>query len=303
MGFFAPLISAYGALSTASKVQIAASAIGGAASYMSAKQQRKQAIADQDKQFVRMRNAAERAGFNPLTVLRATGGQGFTGLPTISKAAAFGNAAAGIFDAVRQSPIDKYNKEVRDLEIKQRKAELKIAGLTIGKMSKPKVNNISNIPSGMTVLKEKTKANVTTDEGVDLPNDPMIPQGYTVPKEVMEQFPVHLGGVSLSGSPMSPAAVIEEQYGEAISWLYGPAKVVGDIYYTGMKAAVDAGAVGYNFPPRGKMSKARLEQIRKHNSGAGSVKQNYKIHREDILLGVMPPLSQEHFIKNGKQVF
>lgn len=124
MGFFAPLINAFGALSTASKIQIASSVVGGAASYAAAKEQRKQAIADQDNQYVRMRNAAQRAGFNPLTVMRATGGQGFTGLPTISKAAAFGNAAAGIFDAFRQSPIDKYNKEVRELEIKQRKATI-----------------------------------------------------------------------------------------------------------------------------------------------------------------------------------
>lgn len=124
MGFITAAINAFGALSTASKVQIASSVIGGAASYAAAQEQRKQAIADQDNQYVRMRNAAQRAGFNPLTVMRATGGAGFTGLPTISKAAAFGNAAAGIFDAVRQAPIDKYKKEVRDLEIKQRRASI-----------------------------------------------------------------------------------------------------------------------------------------------------------------------------------
>ena len=38
-----------------------------AASYYSAKEQRKQAKKDQANQFVRMRNAAQRAGFNPLT--------------------------------------------------------------------------------------------------------------------------------------------------------------------------------------------------------------------------------------------
>jgi len=125
MGFFAGLLSSLGGLSTATKLTIASNVVGGVASYASAKQQRKQAIADQDNQYVRMRNAAQRAGFNPLTVMRATGGQGFTGLPVISKAASFGNAAAGIFDAVRQAPIDKYNKEVRDLEIKQRKETIK----------------------------------------------------------------------------------------------------------------------------------------------------------------------------------
>jgi hypothetical protein len=113
-----------GGLSAGAKLSIASSVVSGLSSYAAAKAQRKQAIADQDNQYVRMRNAAQRAGFNPLTVLRATGGQGFTGLPVISKAAAFGNMAAGIFDAVRQSPIDKYNKEIRGLEKKQRKASI-----------------------------------------------------------------------------------------------------------------------------------------------------------------------------------
>lgn len=121
-----PIFAALAGLSAASKLSIAGSVVSGLLSYKSAKERRKQAIADQDNQYVRMRNAAERAGFNPLTVLRATGGQGFTALPTISKAAAFGNAAAGIFDAVQQSPIDKYNKKLRELELEQRRAEIKL---------------------------------------------------------------------------------------------------------------------------------------------------------------------------------
>jgi type II secretory pathway pseudopilin PulG len=109
--------------------QIASAVVGSLFSYKAAQEQRRQAINDQDNQFVRMRNAAQRAGFNPLTVLRNTGGQGFTGLPTISKAAAFGNAAAGIFDAFRQAPIDKYNKQVRDLTLKGMKADIAYTGI------------------------------------------------------------------------------------------------------------------------------------------------------------------------------
>ena len=103
---------------------IASAVVGSLFSYKAAQEQRSQAIKDQDNQFVRMRDAAQRAGFNPLTVLRNTGGQGFIGLPTISKAAAFGNAAAGIFDAYRHAPIDKYNKQVRDLTLKSMKADI-----------------------------------------------------------------------------------------------------------------------------------------------------------------------------------
>lgn len=110
-------------------------------SYIGAQEQRKQAMKDQDNQFVRMRNAAQRAGFNPLTVLRLTGGQGFTGLPTISKAAAFGNAALGVLDAFKNAPIEKYQKQVRDLDIKQRVLDL---GDTLmrGKLMKAQINDL-----------------------------------------------------------------------------------------------------------------------------------------------------------------
>jgi hypothetical protein len=131
-----------GGLSAGAKLSMASSVVSGLSSYAAAKAQRKQAIADQDLQFVRMRNAAQRAGFNPLTVLRATGGQGFTGLPVISKAAAFGNMATGIFDAVRQSPVDKYNEEIRELEKKQREADLELTPLR-GKLMKAQIDSMA----------------------------------------------------------------------------------------------------------------------------------------------------------------
>jgi hypothetical protein len=178
-GFLAPIL---GGLSTAAKLSIAGSVIGGVSSYAAAKKQRKQAIADQDLQFVRMRNAAQRAGFNPLTVLRATGGQGFTGLPVISKAAAFGNMATGIFDAVRQSPIDKYNKEVRDLEIKQRKADLELMPMR-GKLMKAQIDSLAGevdpylgyegfIPVKVGVNEQYLQIDVAKRLGI-LPNTPV----------------------------------------------------------------------------------------------------------------------------------
>lgn len=145
-----PIFAALAGLSAASKLSIAGSVVSGLLSYKSAQQQRKQAIADQNNQYVRMRNAAQRAGFNPLTVMRYTGGQGFTGLPTISKAAAFGNAAAGIFAAVKQSPIDKYNKQVRDLEIEQRKADLELMPIR-AKLMKAQLDNLYTSTRTMSV--------------------------------------------------------------------------------------------------------------------------------------------------------
>ena len=101
----------------------------------------------------------------------------------------------------------------------------------------------------------------TTESGVDLPNDPKVPEGYNVPDEVMEQFPPHFGPVSLSASPMSAAAVIEEQYGDALSWAYGPLKFVADVYSTGVLSAHKQTRTGFNDPKRGQAVKRRLELI------------------------------------------
>ena len=187
---FAGLIKAFGALSTASKIQLAATAIDGVSRYAAAKQQRKQAIADQNSQFVRMRNAAQRAGFNPLTVLRATGGQGFTGLPTISKAAAFGNVAAGIIDAVRQSPIDKYNKQVRDLEIKQRKAELELAPIQ-AKLMKKQISDLG----------KEQKTYLYNDDGTPMKN--AFGQHMYVDEQAAAVFPTLQGYITPNGKTLS----------------------------------------------------------------------------------------------------
>jgi hypothetical protein len=171
-------------------LNIAAAAVSGLLSYKAAQQQRKQAIADQDNQYVRMRNAAQRAGFNPLTVLRATGGQGFTGLPVISKAAAFGNAAAGIFEAVRQAPIDKYNKQVRDLEIKQRKADLEIAPLQ-AKLMKKQIQDLGR----------QQQTYLYNDDGTPMKN--AFGQHMYVDEQAAAVFPTLQGYITPNGRTLS----------------------------------------------------------------------------------------------------
>lgn len=190
------LLGWIGGLSAATKLTMASSVVSGLSSYAAAKQQRKQAIADQDNQYVRMRNAAQRAGFNPLTVLRNTGGQGFTGLPVISKAAAFGNMATGIFDAVRQAPIDKYNEEIRELEKQQRQAELALMPAR-GKLMKAELNQLrTGVPQARTNVMDQYdlgssanqnlatfNGNVTTDQEATSTQTRVRPDGskYTAP--------------------------------------------------------------------------------------------------------------------------
>jgi hypothetical protein len=224
------------------------------------------ARARQGNFYVNLRNAAQRAGFNPLTVLRSgtagayqAEGNSYDTMPLLTS-----NSFANMLMDAEESQVrmDNMRAQERNMQHQQNmdklNYDLRRAELELGQRLASQ-ELIQKLPSGMTVM-DGNKANVTTDEGIDLPNDPAIPAGYTVPEEVMEQFPVQLGAISLSGSPMSPAAVVEEQYGDFVSWIYGPAKMVGDLYYTGMKYAVDKGAQGFANPKRSEMIKKRLQR-------------------------------------------
>lgn len=135
--------------------QVAIAVIGAGLSHASAVEQRKQALRDQENAMARLRKSAEKGGFNPLTVLRNTGGQGYMSLPTFSKYAAFGNAIRDVYSAYKQQPIDKYNKEVRQLEIEQRKADLLLMPLR-GKLMKAQLEQM-NAPTQLTGVPEARK--------------------------------------------------------------------------------------------------------------------------------------------------
>jgi hypothetical protein len=244
--------------------QIAAAVIGAGLSYAGAREQRRQAIKDQDRQYVRMSNAARRAGLNPLTVIRASGGQGFTGLPVISKAAAFGNLVTDVFDAVRKAPIDKYNEQVRELEIKQRQADLELMPLR-GKLMRAQIKDMMT-QTGFGGLPKTPQ----------LQGDPVIPTGFVASKESTEQHVAGGFGQTIHPSSLSSTSVIEEQYGEPLSWLYGAGKLVSDVVNTGYvewKGYLDQ--QGYKYTPpvfARNTSKSR---------GNGNVGYEYKLHKED----------------------
>lgn len=100
---------------------------------------------DQANKFTDMAAAARRAGFNPLTVLRATGGAGYGGtnavMPVMSKqnfAATFAaNAVGQYFNDVKNAPIDKYNEEIRQLEKQQRQLDIKLSRKQLSEIKKP----------------------------------------------------------------------------------------------------------------------------------------------------------------------
>jgi hypothetical protein len=170
-------------------LQIAGALASAAFGYLGAREQREQAKKDQDKQFVRMRNAAQRAGFNPLTVLRATGGQGFTGLPVLSKAAAFGNAVTGIFDAYRREPIERYKADLRKLDIKQRVMDLYNTGIQ-GKLMKAQIANLGS--------KNDERVYLYEDDGS--PKKNIFGQHVYIDEQAAAVFPTLQGYMDMQGN-------------------------------------------------------------------------------------------------------
>jgi hypothetical protein len=190
----------------------------------------------------------------------------FGGVPTFSKAGFMQQFVQQGYNAWTthpdNDPLKKYNEEVRKLTLEGMRTNIKLSKAQIDELYRNKGTSfVPGTKTGITTL-GVSKAMAMTDEGVPIPNDPTIPSGYTVPKEVMEQFPMHIGAITVSPAPMSPAAVIEEQYGDAMSWLYGPMKLGADIYHSGMVWAFNNGAQGFNNPKRGQMIKKSLVKPR-----------------------------------------
>lgn len=107
---------------------IAATAVSALLGAKAASDQRKQMISDQDNQFVRMRNAATKAGFNPLTVMRNGGAQMFGGVPTFSKAGFMQQFVQQGYNAwtthADNDPLKQYNEKVRDLTLESMKSNI-----------------------------------------------------------------------------------------------------------------------------------------------------------------------------------
>lgn len=153
MGLFA----AIGALTSGlfTKAAVGKAVLGAGASLAVGNIQRKQAMKDQriaeETQFQRMRDAASRAGFNPLSALRAGALSAYGGTALPPGGAAFaaqylGDAIGEAFDKKANEPIEKYNAEIRKLELEQRKMDIKLSRATLGGLNKPKDSGPLSVP-------------------------------------------------------------------------------------------------------------------------------------------------------------
>jgi hypothetical protein len=175
-----------------------------------AKQKRKQTISDQDKQFVRMRDAAEKAGFNPLTVMRSGGAQMFGGVPTFSKAAFMQDFVQKGYNAFvthpDNDPLKKYNDEVRKLTLQGMKSQISLDKSIIrsaGAISRTTLGSVTG-----------KGTNPATDERTAV----TTPFGTSSPANT------------------SDAEVYEQRYGEIVSEIAGISNLIGDAYNSGVNA-------------------------------------------------------------------
>jgi hypothetical protein len=215
---------------------LASTALSSVLGAAAASQRRKQAIKDQDNQFVRMRNAAQKAGFNPLTVMRNGGAQMFGGVPTFSKAGFMQDFVQQGFNAwtthADNDPLKKYNKEVRDLTIESMKSQIaldKAQRRSIGVLSAPALGSV-------------------TGKG----NNPMTDDRTAVTTALGTTTPANT----------SDAEVAETRYGDIAQEVFGAANLISDLYTSGILSAEQFAnktgtPFGFNNPKRGEMLKSK----------------------------------------------
>lgn len=133
----------FGAISKFAATAIGKAVVGGAVSAIANNIGRKTTAPKID--LVGMRKDAEKAGFNPLSVMRY-GGMGGYMLPAMSSqtfAAEFlGNVMTSGFDAWANQDIDKYNAQIRELELQQRRADLSYTKGLTGQIAKQQFSGL-----------------------------------------------------------------------------------------------------------------------------------------------------------------
>lgn len=268
-----------GALGTKVKGAMAQAMLSGVGTLIDNNIAAKKAKRKQANFYVNMRNAAQRAGFNPLTVLRSgtAGAYADAGYaPALTS-----NAFTNMFNDMRETDARISNMKAQErnmahgqqmdkLNYELRKAEYQFNQGLASKALTDKLTEYEEMPKGLDPSKVQ--------------GNPVMPPDSAIPKETVEQFPPQFLGNSIHPSNMSATAVVEEQYGDVASWFYGIGKGVADV--------VNTGHVEWNqmLKRRGYNYNADFHKIGRFTSqsrGNGKIGTNYKVHKNDRFLGVM----------------
>lgn len=127
-------------MSWAAAINVGGQLLGGLFGRRSAKKEAKRQAALERTQFVRLREAAELGGFNPLTVLRSTGGQGFQQTSGALASGSFIANALGNIGGILGDALDPMTRKREQLELDLLSSQVKIAQGEVGRMAQPSFN-------------------------------------------------------------------------------------------------------------------------------------------------------------------
>ena len=165
--------------------------------------------------YVKLRESAEAAGFNPLTALRNGGAQGFYQGPRMSSAEFLGQALGEVGNTLYSAQAAKRDEEIDNLQrdiLKQELDEMRKANDPIGGKD-----------WGFSIPHAVTTTKATQNESPALSNH-LVHSG-----SVSNGPDVVAGSVLVSKSEgFSDAEDIETRYGDVVSWPYGMAVLAAD---------------------------------------------------------------------------
>ena len=207
----------------------------------------------------KLRRDAMKNGFNPLTVLQATGGQGFTKAPGVLSFLSDG-VSAGV-SVLSDQEDRKLREELLALEREQTQAlasersERALQGVRVAEAA-PGVAG-ENVYGGVGYYAEPAVDGVSPGAhpgryGYHVAG---LADGNVYSAAVGQQLPMF--GASVEVGPWSPAQVVEDEYGDAVSLPYGAARVGRDVVAQSTKWAAETnyartGANTYA-PSRGRL--------------------------------------------------
>ena len=250
--------------------KLALGAMGALQSAKAAKQQAKSSQTDLKK----LRDDAQAAGFNPPTVLRATGGQGFNkgSSGALASATFWGNFANAGATALNE--FDPYNQKRKELDIQQAQASLDNTIVSTQLMKSQRAGMLSS----------NTTATIPESFALPLgaevaPVAPVIEVSKTSDGKFVDEKVV-----SVIGNYTDPdtGQVFQQVKGEDLS-----------------EAAANLGRLGAMKIQALNVPELSFNRNLKQR-GNGQVTQNYRLNKEDRFLGVLPPLSRTFFIAQGK---
>ena len=177
---------------------IAGPLVGAVASGILGGRERKQRKSDAKAKFTDLRASAEKAGFNPLTALMATGGQGFgdygASIPPLATSNFLSSAASSVAkemtgEAAVQRATDRANQEMAELALEQMRSG--VAGVS-GLQNPLRVANPTKMYVGGTSQPVQPRLR-NGPETPAMPTEPsmtMGPSWETAEKEPMRGVPL-----------------------------------------------------------------------------------------------------------------